>query len=422
MNKYLEDRTINADIDRLRCENFALEIVDVNGKPVPEARVRAVQTGSDFDFGCNCLWLGQKGEENHQYEELLGNLFNLVTTTFCLNDIEPEPGRWRFAEGTGEIFRRPPPDRVAAFARKYGLKLKGQPLMAGSWYPGWAKEQNLDEAGIKALYRDYFRRVAERYGEVYDLFDLVNEALCHTKFPLYTPELEYVEWAFREARPMFPRRVRLELNEATGWIFDKEAKSGENLHYNLVKKLVDKGVEIDSLGFQFHLWGDKIKDHLAGKGMYALERVAERLAEFAEFGIPMAITEITLPSIIGDTRDEEAQAEAVENFYRLFFGTPGMEGVIYWNLCDGPAWQGEGDCRAGLADEFLRKKPAYLVLEKLLKREWRTAFETAADGAGKLAFRGFRGKYEVTVEGEGTRRRFEVELGRNAAPFRLILV
>ncbi len=412
---------VERNIDRLRREDFVLEIVDIEGKPVPEARVRAIQTGSDFDFGCNCLWLGQKGEENHPYEELLGNLFNLVTTTFCHCDIEPEQGHWRFVEGGEEVFRRPPPDRVAAFARKYGLKVKGQPLLAGSWYPAWAKELNLDEAGIKALCRDYFRRVAERYGDVYDLFDVVNEALHHRQFALYTPELEYVEWALREARSIFPRRVRLELNEGTSYVYEKEVKTGENLHYQLVRKLVDRGVEIDSLGFQFHLWGNRIENHRTGGG-YSYDRVAERLAEFAEFGIPMAISEITIPSIIGGGRDEELQAETVGNFYRLFFGTPGMEGVTYWNLCDGLAWHDEDISRGGLTDEFLRKKPAYLALEKLLKREWRTAFETAADGMGKLAFRGFRGKYEITVEGSGTRRRFEVELGRKPAPLKLTLV
>lgn len=416
---------VNRGIDQLRREDFKLQIVDIDGKPVPGAEVKLVQTGHEFDFGCNCLWLGQKGAENERYEELLAGIFNLVTTTFCLSDIETEPRKWRFHEGSEEVFRRPPPDRVAAFARKNNMKIKGQPLMAGSWYPAWAKEQNLDESAIKALYLDYFRRVAERYGEVYDIFDLVNEALCHVKFPLYTPELEYVEWAFREAYPLFPRRITLELNEATGWVFDNPVKSGENRYYNMIRKMVDDGVKIDSLGFQFHLW-NAARDLVKGEGRYTFDRVAEQLAAFAELGIPMVISEITVPSIIGDWEegvcDEELQADLVDKFYRLFYSTPGVTGVLYWNLCDGAAWRSEGGCRGGLVDEFLRKKPAYLALEQLLKREWLTALENATDEGGQIQFRGFRGRYEITVKGNGTCRNFQYELGRSDTTRKLTLI
>lgn len=396
---------VENDIRENRQEIFRFQIRDIDGRGIPSAVVKAVQKTHDFDFGCNCLWLGQRGKEDGIYERRLSELFNIVTTTFCLSDMQPEPGRWRFEDNTGEIFRRPPADRVIRFAKKHGLKLKGQPLLAGSWYPKWAGKMNQTDEEIKAMYADYFHRVAERYGDTFDMFDLVNEALCHTSFPLYTEQLEYVEWAFKTAYPMFPRRVKLSLNEATGWVFDEDAENGNNKYFNLIRRLLDNGTKIDTIGFQFHLW-NPIRDLIRGEGRYTFDKIREQIQKFSVFGIPMYITEITIPSCIDGFRNEAAQAEILESFYRLFFSIPMMRGVLQWNLCDGRAWMGEGDFRGGIADEFLRKKPSYLALEHLLNREWKTAVELSADESGTLEFRGFRGDYDIIVEGAGLRRSY----------------
>ncbi len=395
-----------------RMENFCLEIRDIDGKPVPGAAVRVMQQTHDFDFGCNCLWLGQLGPLNEAYENRLAELFNLVTTTFCLCDVEPEPGVWRFEEGGKEIFRRPPVERVVKFAKKHGIRLKGQPLLAGSWYPPWAKDQNLSNDRIKALYTDYFKRVAERYGDVFDLFDLVNEAFCHTRFPLYTEKLEYVEWAFKTARPMFPEHVKLSLNE-TAWVF-YNSWEGKNNYYELARRLLDSGAKIDTVGFQFHLFDNKVPEAVAGEGAFSYQSVLAFLRLHAKLGLPMYITEITVPSVFGEIRDEALQAEVIERFYRIFFSIPEMRGVLQWNLCDGTAWQNEGDAHGALVDEFMRKKPAYLALEHLLNREWKTMLAHPADGNGRFEFTGFRGKYEITVEGFGMKRTVFRELGRDS--------
>ena len=412
---------IEDGIRSCRQESFRLQIRDINGNRVPRAKVWAVQKTHDFDFGCNCLWLGQCGGENETYERRIAELFNLVTTTFCLSDIQPEEGTWRFEEDSPEVFRRPPVDRVVRFAKQYGLRLKGQPLLAGSWYPAWAAGKRLGNDAIKELYTDYFRRVAERYGKVFDQFDLVNEALLHTSFPLYTKNLDYVVWAFKTARSIFPSRVKLSLNEATGWGFDEKAGDGKNQYFNLIRRLLDCGVKPDSIGFQFHLW-NAVEGVIRGEGRYTLEEIRDRLREFSEFGIPMYITEITIPSVISGIRCESIQAEVLEQFYRLFFSIPNLCGILQWNLCDGRAWKSEGDCCGGIVDEFLRKKPSYLALEHLLNREWKTAVEMEADENGTLEFRGFRGEYDLTIETDGRKRTLPLQRLNSSAVNEFILV
>ena len=94
-----------------------------------------------------------------------------------------------------------------------------------------------------------------------------------------------------------------------------------------------------------------------------------------------------------------------------------MEAIIYWNLPDGYAHGATpGDCTkgeniyyGGLCRFDMSPKPAYEVIRDLFGREWRTNFERDAAG-GRLAFRGFRGTYEVeaTSNGRTVKRQFAV--------------
>ncbi len=74
-----------------------------------------------------------------------------------------------------------------------------------------------------------------------------------------------------------------------------------------------------------------------------------------------------------------------------------MAGITWWNLVDGCSFPGEPQI-SGLFTYDLRKKPAYEVLESLINGEWCTkGVSTAKDG--KVAFRGFRGRYRLTWKG-----------------------
>lgn len=400
-------------IERCRKSDAVLEIRDAAGRSVPGAEVTVRQRRHAFAFGCNALMLSQFGdaEDNARYEEAFAKLFNLATTTFCWSEIEPAPGELRFAEGSREIFRRPPPDRVVAFAKKHGIALKGQPLLADTWFPKWAPR---DPETVRRLYGDYFAKVAARYGREFAIWDVVNEAfLCAGRtpdFPLYTPSLDYVAWAFREALRVFPAAARLEINEAT------EAHTAfRDKYFDLVKRLVDSGAGPRSVGFQFHMFSpETLAGHLRGEAL-SLPELRETYGRFAAFGLPLYVSEITIPSTLGGVRiGEEIQAEVLANLYRFWFGVPQMAGIIHWNLADGPAWKNEGDLKGGLLDGNLCEKPAYQALYQLLNREWKTRLGATSDAGGRVRFRGFHGTYAVTVKAGGNAREFEFDLAAGA--------
>ena len=403
-------KRIDEGIRQHRQGDALVKVVDANGKPVTAAALDIRQKTHEFLFGCNVLVLGQLGNKNERYEGEFAKLFNLATTTFCWSAIEPTPNRLRFAEGSEEIWRRPPPDRVVTFGKKYGIALKGQPLLADSWLPKWVPD---DPNEVRKLYQNYFKQVADRYSRDIRIWDIVNESqLCAKRspnFPLYNVKLDYVGWAFAQTRPLFPPETLLEINEATPvngpW---------RDRYFEQVKDLVDRKTGVNCIGFQFHLFtNSSLKAHLAGRA-YPPSQLIETYDKFAQLGLPLFISEITIPTTLEPAGAGEAiQAEVLTNLYRLWFGMSNMAGIVYWNLPDGAAWKNEGLAKAGLLDEDLREKPAYQALSRLINHDWKTRANVKTDSQGKARFRGFYGKYRVVVAVGGRSQQFDIDLSKN---------
>ena len=394
---------IQADTEKYRKGNFKIKVVNQEGAPV-SATVRVEQKKHLFDFGTSALMLGNMGDQEQAYRDAVSDLFNFVTTTFCWGVMETEPGKYRFEEGSEEIYRRPPSDRVLNFAKENGMKAKGQPLFCGRWCPDWVPE-DLDE--LKRCWVNYVKEVAKRYDGEYSVFDVVNESY-RTKGSwknmswLPIPIDEFVKWMLETAGEIFSDRCVMERNETTHVNYGEYA----DRYYQENKKLLDEGVRLDSIGFQFHFFSGQscMENLISADGKANLENIYDTYLRMSTLGIPLYITEITIPSVYEGMTAEEGetlQAEILEVLYRLWFSIPKMRGIIYWNIKEGDAWAKEGDCRGCLIDESMGRKKAYDTLERLIKREWNTCITSTTDQDGSLAFSGFYGDYTVTVEADG---------------------
>lgn len=389
---------LDAAIERVRKRDYEFTLTDAQGRPMTNLAVEVRQMTSDFTWGCAALSLGQLGAKNAAYEERLSEFFNLVTTTFCPGAISPKEGMWRFDESTEDIWRRPPPDRVLTFARKHGMRFKGQPLMCDRWHPSWAMGQTKTEA--EAYYRDWFRRVNERYGALAWTFDIVNEAFCTKgrtpRFPLYGGDdsLKFVDWAFVEAAKTFPESCRLGINmgvEATEWSWEGEK------YYELCKRIKNAGIRLDIIGFQFHRFSDRELRQMISLEKWHPDMLAEFYRKMGALGSELYINEITIPStLLPGEAGRRIQAEVAGDLYRFWFATPTIQGVTWWNLMDGAAWKNEDRVKGALLDDFAREKPAYMTLRNLIAHEWKTTFRTCTDDRGRIRFRGFAGDYAVS--------------------------
>jgi endo-1,4-beta-xylanase len=160
-------------------------------------------------------------------------------------------------------------DRVADFARQHGMKLTGHTLLWHQEAPEWmfAGVTAGDAASLELLkgrLKAHIDAVVDRYTDVVDNWDVVNEALSDDKakqyrdgsegsrwYELFGSE-EYIYWAFKFAKDALEAK---EPGSSAGKLYYNDytetAKADKML--KLLAWLKDeKGITIDGVGFQSH--------------------------------------------------------------------------------------------------------------------------------------------------------------------------
>jgi GH35 family endo-1,4-beta-xylanase len=399
---------IASNIEKHRQGEATITVVGANGQAVAAASVVVQQQTHEFLFGCNAFVLGQLDtpEKNRKYEEAFARLFNFATVPFYWEGTEPVQDELRYREGSRDIWRRPPPDRYLPFAAKYGLTLKGHPLLWHAYNPPWLPS---DAEALKKLYQKRFTEIADRYAKDIKIWDVVNESqVCSPKYPLYTADKAYVAWAFREANLRFGQNNLLMINEVN---LSNLSVGEANPYFRQIKQLLAEGAGIEGIGFQCHFFSiDALNKGLANPG-FAPHKLLDTYDSFSAFGLPLFVTEITIPT--PPDNGQALQAELVGNLYRLWFSAPRMAGITWWNLGDGTAVKGENSALGGLVDEQLEPKASYRTLDRLINQEWKTRIDGKTDSQGTIRFRGFYGKYAIRVATGDRTQEFSIDLSQN---------
>lgn len=402
---------IEGNIEQYRKSDASVTLRRADGSPLAGATVEIEQVSHEFLFGSNLFALGQfpTALANRKYERSFLKLFNTTTVPFYWAGTEPERGELRYEEGAREIWRRPPPDRVVDWCLKHGVVPKGHPLVWFAHNPDWLPK---DREELQSLFIKRFHEIADRYASTVPIWDVVNEALCCVKdFPLYDEELSYVAWSFREVEPLFPKNTLLYINEVDTLGHRWEGEGGtDSPYYRQVKQLLAEGVPVRAVGFQFHVMSDWAIDGILDGTGYTPERLYNVYELFSGFGLPLAITEVTMPTIDPSEEALAFQAELARNFYRLWFSVPRMAQITWWNLGDGTMVSYESQWKGGLLDMNLDPKPSYRALDELINHEWKTRFEAKTGADGKVAFRGFHGRYRVKVKTFSGQKTYEMDV------------
>ncbi len=358
-------------------------IIRLSGEPVEGARVKVKLLRHAFLFGANIHQFGRfdTPDEELLYRERFARIFNYATLGLYWRSLEREQGEWDH-ERVGEILD---------WCENHEIELKGHSLIwiQGAGVPAWSRKMPGDRQR-----RDYVRRIVGEYRDRIRFWEVLNEPAHKEAIP-FAPLHEV-------ARKTAPGAVLI-LNDFA--------------YYEDPDRMEDFFRRQDEYSHLYDAIG--IQAHAPPKTWYRPGRWMDVLDRMARFRKPLHITEYFVPSdgstvqgICGQRRwDEQAQAEAAEEFYKLCFGHPAVEAISWWDLTDQKSWQPH----TGLLREDLSEKPAYLALEKLIRETWHTSAEGRTDGAGSFKFRGFSGTYEVFAEapdGRTKSEKFELEKGK----------
>ena len=267
---------------------------------------------------------------------------------------------------------------------------------------------------MRRLFRKRILDVASAFGEVVDSWDVVNESSqdwiryrkSRTCLPVWKSNYglmpgDYPLDALLDAKEAFPPAANLAINDY----------NISNDFLAQVSDLDSNGVKIDIVGCQMHIFNtnDSMRLSLGATNVNWVGTpgtIRARLDMMARTGRPLHVSEVTIAAPGEDARSRQIQAVLTRNIYRAWFSHPKTMGITWWNTVDGGAVKGE-PLVSGLFTPDMKRKPVYEALDDLINREWRTKTVAKAKG-GKVAFRGFKGRYRISWKGADGKESFKL--------------
>jgi endo-1,4-beta-xylanase len=303
-----------------------------------------------------------------EYAATLAREFNMLTAENALKwgAIRPARARFNFAPG----------DRLVAFARRHGMKVRGHTLLWSEYNPAWLTKGNFTPEQMSALLREHIGRVMRHYrGKVF-AWDVVNEVFLadgsvepsvwydQPGIGLKRKGTAYVERAFRWARAADPDAL-LFYND-----YDTEGVNPKSdAVYAMVKDFRARGVPIDGVGIQAHIVDLDAKD---------LDTIDENIARLAALGLQVHITEmdVGLPTdASGRVADESLlrrQAEIYRRVAEACLRQPRCTAFQTWGFTDKYTWIPDytkgAKGRPLPFDHTYAAKPAYDALLEVFRR------------------------------------------------------
>jgi len=230
-------------------------------------------------------------------------------------------------------------DRIAAFARSHGQRLRGHTLLWHRSVPDWAARE-LASGGGWGIVDHHVTATVGRYGALVDEWDVVNEPIeigaradgLRANVFLEAFGSDYVARALRTAHAAAPR-ARLFVNE-----YDLEYdlpthRARRAALLRLATTLARRGAPLHGIGIQAHLD--------LGKGMIATDELRGFVAALAALGLTVAITELDCKEVDyirpADERDRLVAAH-VAGFLAAVLPHPATSAVSCWGLTDDQSW------------------------------------------------------------------------------------
>jgi len=152
-----------------------------------------------------------------------------------------------------------------------------------------------------------------------------------------------------------------------------------------IEWLLEAGVDLGGIGFMTHC---RVED------LRSIPDVLARLDRFADFGVPLQLTEfhVELDSR-ADRRAVQAQAAYVRDVLTAAFSHPAVETLVHWGFWAGSIWKPT----TAFFDADWTRRPHGEVYRHLVFERWWTDETGDTDTDGRYATRGFRGEYEITA-------------------------
>ncbi|MGN6505381.1 MAG: endo-1,4-beta-xylanase [Tepidisphaeraceae bacterium] len=358
-------------IEKYRKAPLHIRVVDVAGKPVPNASVTVAMTQHAFPFGCcynvsSIVGPNSQTDDGKAFFKHFVDLFNVGVDEYAMK----WPG-WETPETRDQA--------MAALQRltEAGIKVRGHCLIWPSWRHMPADIKNLkdDPAALRARIDAHIPDEVAAIGNRVTEWDVLNEPYVNNDVMKILGYDEMARWfkIAHDANPNLP----LLLNE-TSVPTSPPADQHYDVLYDQVKLIQKNGGPISGVGMQAH-FGSQLTSPTD------LMKIYDR---FATLNLPLEITEFDV-----NVSDRQLAADYLRDFFTISFSHPNIKGILIWGFVANHHWR--PDAALFNADYTLR--PAGQAWIDLVKKQWWTHAQLTTDPSGACDVRGFLGDYTLTV-------------------------
>ncbi|MDZ7723302.1 MAG: endo-1,4-beta-xylanase [candidate division KSB1 bacterium] len=400
-------------INKIRKAELGVRVFDADGNPLPDANVTVSMQKHAFPFGCaisatNAFTPEGPDPDMQTYLEIFQENFNEA--------IIENGMKWTGMnnhDGSVNTLTRMKTWQCISWLERNDIPLRGTNVLWPSWQwsPKYLHDLRLQPEILK---REIDRHVDEALnmyrGHLID-WDFVNEPVHHRDFINIFGRDIMIDW-YKRAH---------ELNPKTNMYVNQWAVLND-VYHNGFKKwirylLAHPETSLDGIGIQGHMTVEQCTDSTT------LAAVWSKLNEYAEFGLPIKITEYDVEGF----RGEDLQAEALKNALTLFFSHPAVQGFTIWGFWDGRHWRNMPQFsfagvneKAGFWRQDWSEKPAAKTWQRLIFDEWWTQVSGQTDeDNGTFRTRGFLGDYQIMVVYNNNMQTTSLSLSHDGARVRV---
>jgi endo-1,4-beta-xylanase len=231
-----------------------------------------------------------------------------------------------------------PGDRIAAFAKSSGIKLRGHNLLWNKpeYTPKWLLESfgTLSSEGGERWLRDYIGQVCRHYGDQIHSWDVVNETIDPKTGEIretpFTRVLGFdvLRIAYEAARESAPH-AQLVYNDYMSWnAADEKHRAGV---LKLLEQFKTRKVPVDALGVQGHLG--------SGAGQHREWRSFIDAVVSMGYGLLITEFDISDKDVAGDIKARDARVAAVgRDYLDMMLSYRQLDQVLCWGMVDKYSW------------------------------------------------------------------------------------
>lgn len=375
-----------ARIEQHRKADLDIVVRDSSGQPIPGAEVTFEMLQHDYAFGTainEAKIAGNRSQDNIYQEKL----FNLDGNGRGFSEVVFENGhKWPSWEGNWSLTKAQKAATVKWLVDR-GIRVRGHTLVWPSWRnsPASLQDDANNLPNLKNRINAHLDEVLTypNMGGIIKDWDVINEPTGNVDIanafqgsPGYQTGREIYVDIFNRVNEIDPS-VKKYINEAHLTNF----YARNDFFKSIVQEVVDKGGQIDGVGFQAHF-----RYFIPPEEMYA------HFEEYHQItGGTVKITEYD-----NKTRAPKwLEAQYFRDLLTITFSHPHSDGFLMWGFWDGAHYAG----RAPLFDINWNLKPEGEPFIDLVFGEWWTP-ETTVDSntSGEARLRGFKGRYRVTIK------------------------